>query len=149
MNKILILLGLVALLGGCSKHCGEDGAKIQKVTKPIVEALAAYTKEHGEPKSIMDVDGIPYQLTSCAQNLKLHECKILKNGYYFKHDDDYFVIRIDSWGGQHNQSTFFELRVKHSYTRCSYMIYEDGKLKDNYLSPRCGVLPSCGEGWKQ
>ena len=149
MNKILILLGLVVVLGGCAKNCGEDGAKIQKATKPIVEALVAHTKEHGEPKSIMDVDGIPYELTLCDKNSKLHECNTLKQGYFFKADNEYFTIRLIKRGGELNTSTGFMLFATHSYTKCLYVIYKDGKLTDNYLSPRCGVLSSCGEGWKQ
>lgn len=144
-----MLLGLVVVLGGCAKNCGEDGAKIQKVTKPIVEALAAYTKEHGEPKSIMDVDGIPYQLTSCDKNLKLHECVSLKGGYYFKIENEYFAIRVDQWGGVLNSTTGTLLITTHQYTVCDYKVYENGKLTSEYATPHCGVLPSCGEGWKQ
>ena len=149
MNKVLILLGLVVVLGGCVKNCGEDSAKIHKLTKPIVEVLAVYTKEHGEPKSMIDVKGIPYKLMPCSDNPELHECNTLKQCYFFKVDDEYFTIRLGSWGGKLNTSTGLMLLATHSYTKCLYVIYEDGKLKDNYLSPSCGVLPSCGEGWKQ
>jgi len=145
--RFFILLGLVVFLGGCAKHCGEDGPEIHEATKPIVEAIAAYAKEHGEPQSILDVKGIPYKLTPCSEQTELHECEILQNGYYFKFNNDYFVVRLDIWGG--TQTTYFELLAKHRYTQCSYLIYKNGKLQDSYLTPRCGVLPSCGEGWKQ
>jgi len=147
--RFFILLGLVVFLGGCAKHCGEDGPKIHEATKPIVEAIAAYAKEYGEPKSILDVKGIPYKLTPCSERPDLHECITFKVGYFFKMGDSYFSIRLGSWEGSLNSTAGFNLYATHSYTRCSYRIFEDGKLNDNYLVPKCGVLPSCGEGWKQ
>lgn len=149
MNKFFVLLGLVVFLGGCSKHCGEDGPKIHKATKPIVEAIAAYAKEHGEPKSILDVKGIPYTLMPCSERPQLHECITLKGGYYFKIGDDSFAIRLDKWGGVLNKTSGFWLISTHQYTDCDYTIFENGQVTNNYLEPRCGVLSSCGEGWKQ
>jgi len=146
------MLALLLLMNGCAKHCGEDGPKIHEATKPIVEAIAAYAQEHGEPQSILDVDGISYKLIPCSEHLELYECNTLKHGYFFQFDEEYFSVEIQGWGGGDklvSSSIGFWLKATHFNTSCTYTIYEDGKLKDNYLSPRCGALPNCGGGWKQ
>jgi len=69
------------------------------------------------------------------------ECEVLKDGYYFQIEDDYYSIRM--WKVY---PSGFGLKIAHNYTVCGYTIFRKGKITDTYNEPACSLNGKC-TGW--
>jgi len=152
--KKIILIAVVLVAGVVAMsmrgHCELEGEKTHEVAKPIVEALAAYAKEHGIPNlaSFEQIKGIPYTLRPCSERPDLEECKGVYQGYYFKIEDDYYSVSM--WSGESNLKLIsFGLEIFHNYTMCSYGIYRKEKLETTYLQPACSLNGKCSAWFRQ
>ncbi len=144
MKKIWFFIGLGFILTGC-QNCKLEKDKTHKVAVPIVESLAKYAKEQGIPKSFKDIKDFPYKLEACSKHSNILECKVLKNGYFFIKDSEYYSIDF-AWIGLESDPKGFGLAIVHNTTDCAYEIYLNKKLERNYLKPTCSLIGSC-KGW--
>jgi hypothetical protein len=149
MKKIIIIsVILVAGVWAMSMrgHCELESEQTHKVAKPIVEALAAYAKENGIPNldNFDQIKGIPYKLQPCSQRPDLEECKNVYNGYYFKLNEELYIIRM--W---EVYPSGFGLEIMFNYTNCGYTIYKNNKIKTTYLQPACSLNNKCSAWFRQ
>ena len=146
IKKIFITVTVLAVsvwamsFGG---YCELEGEKTHKAAVPVVEALAAYAEKNGIPNldNFDQIEEIPYELKPCSERPDLIECEVLKDGYYFQADDDFYSVRM--WKGY---PSGFGLAVIHNYTDCEYSLFNDGKIENAYLQPACSLIGKCA-GW--
>jgi hypothetical protein len=151
MKKAILIASVLAVglwaMSMKSGYCKLEQEATHQAAVPIVEALAAYAKEHGIPNldSFEQIEGIPYELKPCSERHDLMECEVLKRGYYFQTEDGFFSIAM---GGNPTQKDpiGFMLSITHNYTNCGYGIYKKGKIKSTYLQPTCSLIGNCA-GW--
>lgn len=150
MKKIILTVSVLVVgvwamsFGG---HCELESEKTHEVAIPVVEALAAYAEKNGIPNldGFDQIEGIPYELKPCSEKPDLMECKVLKRGYYFQVEEEYYSIRM---GGipTKEDPIGFGVDIAHNYTDCSYTIYRKKKLSSTYLQPACSLIGTCA-GW--
>jgi len=144
MKKIWLFITMFFIFTGC-QNCKLEKEKTHQAAIPIVEALAKYAKINGIPKSFYDIKNFPYKLESCSKKPNILECKVLKDGYYFIKDNQFYSVKF-SWTPNKEQLLGFGIFVAHNTTACYYDIYLDKKLNNNYLKPACSMIGSC-KGW--
>ncbi len=145
IEKVLLLFFIMVLFVGCQFGCKLEGDKTHKVAIPIVEALANYAKQNGIPKSFKDIKNFPYKIEPCSKKPNILVCEVLKEGYYFKYNDEYYAIDF-AWFALKTAPNGFGLKINYNTTLCGYEIYHSGKLKSNYLKPFCSMIGGC-EAW--
>ena len=147
MKKAILIASVLAVglwaMSMKSGYCKLEQEATHKAAVPVVEALAAYAKEHGIPNldSFEQIEGIPYELKPCSERPDLMECEVLKDGYYFQRGEDFYSIRL--WRGY---PSGFGLAVIHNYTNCEYSLLKNNKIEDQYLRPACSLIGEC-TGW--
>jgi len=146
MKKILpfIITTVIFIFTSC-KNCKLESDKTHQAAIPIVEALAKYAKTNGIPKSFDDIKNFPYKLEPCSKKPDILVCKVLKDGYYFNKDNQFYSVKI-RWIPNKEQLSGFGIFVIHNTTACYYDIYFDKKLNNNYFKPACSLIGSC-KGW--
>jgi len=144
--KKVVLIAIVLLAGiwvmSMRGHCELESEKTHKAALPIVEALAKYAEKNGEPHAddFKQIKQMPYEVKPCSERPDLMVCQVLKDGYFFHIDRDYYSIRL--WRAY---PSGFGLESTHRYTVCIYFIY-DGILTKNYAKPACSLNNKCA-GW--
>lgn len=144
MKKIWFFIGMVFIFIGCT-NCKLEKEKTHKVAVPIVESLAKYAKVNGIPKSFKDIKDFPYKLESCSKKPNISECKVLKNGFYFIKDSEYYSIDF-GWIPSKVNPRGFNLVIIHNTTDCIYEIYYNDELVKNHSESTCSMIGSC-KGW--
>ena len=146
MKKAILIASVLAVglwaMSMKSGYCKLEQEATHKAAVPVVEALAAYAKEHGIPNldSFEQIEGIPYKLKPCSERPDLMECEVLKDGYYFQTNDGFFTLRLSG------KPQGFALQIAHNCTDCSYTIFRYQKLTKKYLQPTCVLNGKCA-GW--
>jgi len=146
MKRIWFFISIVFIFTGC-QNCKLEKDKTYKVAVPIVESLAKYAKVNGIPKSFKDIKKFPYKLESCSKKPNL-ECKVLKDGFYFIKDNEYFSLKLDYYPNK-EVSSGFGLVFVYNTTSCIYNIYSNSKVEKNYSKPACSMIGSCAGLWRQ
>jgi hypothetical protein len=145
MKKFLIIaIAIFVLLQGCTT-CKLEKEKPHLAAIPIVKSLANYAKSNGIVKSFKDIKDFPYKLEPCSKKPNISECKVLKDGYYFIKDNEYYSVNIIYFPNK-KVPLGFGLAIIHNTTDCAYEIYFNKKLKKDYSKASCSMIGSC-KGW--
>ena len=150
MNKIILTVSVLVVgvwamsFGG---HCELEGEKTHKAAVPVVEALASYAKKNGIPNldNFDQIKRIPYELKPCSERPELMECEVLKEGYFFQIDEEYYSITMTK-NLNPSRPPVLILNISHRYTLFMYTIYVKDKVIKNYIQPACSLIGKCA-GW--
>jgi len=132
----------LAFFIGCGGKYDEN--EIKPLATQIVKKVARYIEIRGVPHSLLEVK-LPYKLKPCRNDKKIKLCE--KGAYYFYKEGAYGVIvpiyeteeELTNSYPLDKKVTGFLLFVMYKHSKCGYIIYENGKLKKDYLNPfSCG-----------
>ena len=144
MKKIWLFIGIVFIFIGCT-NCKLEKDITHNTALPIVKSLARYAKVNGIPKSFKEVKDFPYKLEPCSKKPNILECKVLKDGYFFIKNGQYYSIKLWFYPFE-NSPKGFGLIIIHNTTNCGYDIFRNKRVRNNYLQPACSMIGKC-RGW--
>ena len=147
MKKILLYISIAYIFIGCL-DCRLEDKKVHKIATPIIDSLHKYAIKNGIPKSFKNIINLPYNLKPCSSKPDLPECKILKDGYFFVKDGEYYVVKLWLYPFEYSPKGFGLIIVYHT-TNCGYDIYSNSKIKVNYKQPACSMIGRCTGFFRQ
>ncbi len=137
---VLVIIGIVVvivLMFNILKtiRCSPD-EKVKEVALPLATVIIKYIEKNGVPKSLQEVQEIPYQLKDC--NITRHEESMRdyisiedREKCYFITKDKKYKLRVEHSHSTNNYGRYrhIYINIKQNKTEYMYQIYYDKKIK--------------------
>ena len=170
VGVIFLILLLMALYYGYKydefSSCKLEDKEAEMVMHSFIEPVAEHYMKYGAPASILEVEHLPYAVSSCDKKPRIIECReqrmrlsddekpedvpYRRGESFFKKGEEYFGIGVGEVKPSYPPITYLQLAVRLNATICSAEIYLDKNTTRGYrYTESCGLAIRCRRGWKQ